>query len=181
MHERTANLLGTTALAVSDLLLTGATRAASVSASGAAALVMLSHAPGISVTELGRRIGLSQPAAARMVDSLEAQGLVERRPTLGRWVAVHPTTDGDRTAGQILGGRAEPLVSLVGRLDDADRTQLDELLSKLLTYVYEDVGDNELLCRLCDRIACTSDQHTCPVGEASRNDGRTADGAPARG
>lgn len=171
MHERTANLLGTTALAVSDLLLTGATRSASVSASGAAALVVLAHAPGISVTELGRRIGLSQPAAARMVDSLEGNGLVERRPTLGRWVAVHPTADGARTAEQILGARAEPLVSLVGRLDDADRTRLDELLSKLLAHLYDDVRDNELLCRLCDRAACTAGGHTCPVGEASRSDG----------
>ncbi|WP_411157268.1 MarR family transcriptional regulator [Nocardia terpenica] len=31
---------------------------------------MLSTAPGVSVTELGRRVGLSQSAATRMVDGL---------------------------------------------------------------------------------------------------------------
>jgi DNA-binding MarR family transcriptional regulator len=96
MHDmrRTANLLGATALAVTDLALGGATAAAGVSGSGAAALVVLCADPGISVTELGRRVGLTQSAAARMVDALAARGLVERRPTLGKWVAVHPTTAG---------------------------------------------------------------------------------------
>lgn len=106
-----------------------------------------------------------------MFNGQKGNGLVERRPTLGRWVAVHPTADGARTAEQILGARAEPLVSLVGRLDDADRTRLDELMSKLLAHLYDDVRDNELLCRLCDRAACTAGRHTCPVGEASRSDG----------
>jgi DNA-binding MarR family transcriptional regulator len=69
MHDdfRTANLLGATVLALSDVVVAEATRAADTSSSGAAALVVLSTAPGLSVTELGRRIGLSQSAAARMV------------------------------------------------------------------------------------------------------------------
>ncbi|MGH3368275.1 MAG: MarR family transcriptional regulator, partial [Nocardioidaceae bacterium] len=73
MHDttRTANLLGAASLGVADLMLEGATAPAGVGASGSAALVMLAHAPGLSVTELGRRIGLSQPAAARMVGALE--------------------------------------------------------------------------------------------------------------
>lgn len=81
MHEaaRTANLLGATALAVTDLALAGVARAAGTSTSGAAALVVLVASPGLSVTELGRRVGLSQPAAARMVDSLQAGG------SRGRW------------------------------------------------------------------------------------------------
>ena len=86
MHDeqRLANLLGATALALVDLTLGEATKAAGVSSSSAAALVSLAARPGVSVTELGRRVGLTQPAAARMVDSLEADGLVERRPKLGQ-------------------------------------------------------------------------------------------------
>src|SRR5919108_2568374 len=96
MHDerRTANLLGAAALAVTDLVLGGATAAAGVSGSGAAALVVLAADPGISVTELGRRVGLTQSAAARMVEALEARGLVERRPTFGEWGAMHPTAPG---------------------------------------------------------------------------------------
>lgn len=175
MHDRTANLLGAAALAVSDLLLRGATAAASVSESGAAALVVLAHDPGLSVTELGRRVGLSQPAAARMVDSLQSRGLVERRPTLGRWVAVLPTGDGQRAAREILGSRGGPLAQLVDRFDDEDRAKLTELLSTLLGHVYDQLPDAQRLCRLCDRDACLSERRICPVGQASRDAAR-ADG-----
>jgi DNA-binding MarR family transcriptional regulator len=179
MHEninRTANLLGATALAVTDLALTGATKAAGVSGSGASALVVLSASPGLSVTELGRRVGLSQPAAARMVDSLEAGGLVERRRGPGRWVSVTSTAEGARTARTMLGARSTPLNGIVDVLDEKDRETLDGLLAKLLTGIYGEVGNADLLCRLCDRAGCVRDGAVCPVGQAERDDSREDDG-----
>ena len=170
-NQRTANLLGATALAVSDALLAGATGAAGTSASGAAALVVLDAAPGLSVTELGRRVGLSQSAAARMVDSLEAAGLAERRPGPGRWVTVYPARAGTRAVQQLLGARAAPLTELLAGLDDDEQAQLTALLEKLLTRIYAEVGNNELICRLCDRPGCTA-SGACPVGEADRARGR---------
>ena len=133
MHDkrRTANLLGATALAVTDLALTGATAAAGVSGSGAAALVVLGADPGISVTELGRRVGLTQSAAARMVDALEGRGLVERRPTLGKWVAVHPTDAGRAAAADLLDARGDRLVAIVDTLPAADQEALARVLELL--------------------------------------------------
>ena len=153
MHDtrRTANLLGAAALAVTDLTLGGATAAAGVSGSGAAALVVLSADPGISVTELGRRVGLTQSAAARMVDALEARGLVERRPTLGKWVAVHPTEAGRAASAHLLDARGERLAALVGTLPPADQEALAHALDRLLRALYAEVGSSELVCRLCDR------------------------------
>ncbi|WP_116203484.1 MarR family transcriptional regulator [Amycolatopsis circi] len=169
MHDkRLANLLGAAALAVNDVMLAGVRQAGEVSTSGAGALVALSTAPGISVTELGRQVGLSQSAAARMVDSLEAAGLVRRSPGAGRQVSVTLTPPGRRAAGQILTARAEPLAHLVSRLDAAEQEALAELLAKLLTGLYGEIGDADLLCRLCDRASCTSSA-ACPVGEAERN------------
>jgi DNA-binding MarR family transcriptional regulator len=169
MHNtlRTSNLLGATALAVGDALLACATRSAGTSISGAAALVVLDASPGLSVTELGRRVGLSQSAAVRMVDSVEADGLVERRPGLGRWMTVWPTVSGRRTARQLLGARAAPLTEMISCLDDDEQVMLAGLLSKLLTHIYGEVGNAQQICRLCDRAACT-DRSTCPVGEAER-------------
>lgn len=172
MHEtsRTANLLGATALAVSDALLAGVTGAAGTSASGAAALVMLDASPGLSVTELGRRVGLSQSAAARMVDSLEADGLAERRPGIGRWVTVWLTLAGQRAARQLLAARAAPLTEMLAGLDDDEQARLASLLEKLLTRIYREVGNSQLICRLCDRPRCTANA-ACPVGEAERVSG----------
>jgi MarR family transcriptional regulator, negative regulator of the multidrug operon emrRAB len=169
MHDsaRTANLLGATALALTDLVLAGATRAAGVSASGAAALVTLSDFPGLSVTELGRRVGLSQSAAARMVDSLEADGLVERPPREGRHVMVHLTKAGTQATRHLLDARGGPLTDVIASLDKEDEDALARLLTKLLTRLYPHFGNAELMCRLCDRASCTAES-TCPVGAADR-------------
>jgi MarR family transcriptional regulator, negative regulator of the multidrug operon emrRAB len=170
MHDerRTANLLGAAALAVTDLVLGGATAAAGTSSSGAAALVVLRAAPGISVTELGRRIGLTQSATARMVDALEARGLVERRPTLGKWVAVHPTDAGRAASVDLLDARGGRLSALVGTLAPADQEALAGVLERLLRAVYAEVGSSERVCRLCDRASCVHDD-ICPVGQAERD------------
>jgi DNA-binding MarR family transcriptional regulator len=168
---RTANLLGATGLAVRDLALTTATRVAGVSESGAAALVVLSWSPDLSVTELGRRVGLSQPAAARMVDSLVAADLVRRRTGSGRAVAVRLTPKGRHAVRRLITSRRGSLVDLLrGSLDADEQATLAGLLEKVLTRVYGDVGDSELICRLCDRASCTRDA-VCPVGEAERRQG----------
>lgn len=169
MHDtaRTANLLGAAALGVADLLLEGATAPAGVGASGSAALVMLSHAPGLSVTELGRRIGLSQPAAARMVDSLEHRGLVERRPAIGRAVAVHPTRSGRRASTSVLAGRQGLLTELTADLSEAEQHALDTVLTKLLATLETRIGHPDVVCRLCDRPACVAHGSMCPVSQVA--------------
>ncbi|KAF4410922.1 MarR family transcriptional regulator [Streptomyces lycii] len=172
MHDRarTANLLGATTLALSDLALAGAARDAGVSASGAAALVSLSSAPGLGVTELGRRIGLSQSAAARMVDALVANGLVERSPTAGRQVSVALTPSGARTVRRLLSVRGGRLAAALAVLDDDEQDLLAGLLGKLLTGLHGEAGSADLMCRLCDRDACVRNA-ACPVGRAERERG----------
>jgi MarR family transcriptional repressor of emrRAB len=170
MHSRarTANLLGAAALAVTDLALDGATRTAGVSASGTAALVVLSASPDLSVTELGRRVGLSQSASARMLDSLEAAGLAARRAGSGRQVSARLTPAGHRAVRDLLAARTGPLTEALGTLDDDEHETFAHLLTKLLTGLYGTVGDADLICRLCDRGLCTADA-VCPVGQAERD------------
>jgi DNA-binding MarR family transcriptional regulator len=171
MHDsRLTNLLGAAALALSDLMLAQVRETGQVSVSGASALVVLTHAPGLGVTELGRRVGLSQPATARMVDSLEAAGLVRRGPGDGRTVSVTVTAAGERTVGEVLATREARLSSILAGLDEDDRAALARLLERLLTQLYGDVGSSELLCRLCDRARCTKGA-VCPVGQAERDQG----------
>lgn len=174
MHdvERTANLLGATSLALTDRSLREATREHGLSTSSAAALVTLVADPGLSVSELGRRVGLSQPAAARMVDSLEADGLVERRrgTVNQRQKTVHPTTPGHRLARRMLDDRNDPLVHAVSHLEESDQQVLAGLLEKILRQLHAEVGQGQRICRLCDRDSCLRSA-PCPVGQAERGEG----------
>lgn len=160
-------MLGAMALGLSDLMLAGASRAAGVGPTGAAALVTLSDFPGLNVTELGRHVGLSQPAAARMVDALEAAGLVRRRSRVGRQVAVDLTEAGAHAAHALLAARGGPLREAVAGLESEEREALARMLPKLLTGLYTHLGDAQRMCRLCDRGACMG-RTGCPVGAAER-------------
>ncbi|MES4902698.1 MULTISPECIES: MarR family winged helix-turn-helix transcriptional regulator [unclassified Streptomyces] len=174
--ERVANLLGAAALAITDDLLTAPVAASSLSMSAAAALIVLHTDPGVSVTELGRRVGLTQSAAVRMVDGLERGTLVERRRTLGNWTGVHPTSKGRRTAEHLLSARTSHLATALDALDRAEVRALGGLLEKLLDRLYQGCGAADRMCRLCDRAVCTPEGSHCPVGAADRAaQGRTPD------
>ncbi|HEX2053232.1 MAG TPA: MarR family transcriptional regulator, partial [Actinomycetota bacterium] len=117
MHDRVANLLGATALNVTNLALSQMRHVADLGESASAALITLVEHPGLSVTGLGGRIGLSQPAAARMVDGLVARGFVTRQPGSGRTVELQLTRSGRRTAAKLLVARSEALGELIKDLD----------------------------------------------------------------
>jgi DNA-binding MarR family transcriptional regulator len=53
--------------------------------------------PGVTVTEIARRLGKSQQAMSQAADRLERLGFIERRVGPGRTVGLH-ATDAGRTA-----------------------------------------------------------------------------------
>ncbi|WP_410674809.1 MarR family winged helix-turn-helix transcriptional regulator [Amycolatopsis sp. cmx-4-68] len=167
MHEsRLANLLGAAVLNLSDRMTAAAAGAAGVSLSGTAALVVLTEFPGLGGTELGRRIGIGQPACARMLDQLEARGLVRRQAKTGRAVAVVLTRAGREAAARALEARQEVLLAALRTMPD--RAALEPLLEQLLRGLHAEVRSGDLMCRLCDRPGCVAHQQTCPVGQAGR-------------
>ncbi|MGC7097644.1 MarR family transcriptional regulator [Amycolatopsis lurida] len=166
-RSRVANLLGAGALAVAERVSGEAARAAGVSASGAAALSTLLVEPGIGVTELGARIGLSQPATARMLDTLIAAGLVERHHPGGRGVRLTLTETGRANAEKLLEARGRVLLELLEPLTDDQVSALAPALEALLAGLVENRRSEYVLCRLCDRQVCAR----CPVGEECRSYG----------
>lgn len=167
MHMRTANLLGAAALAINGRVIADVVTHTGLSPSATAALVVLSNSDGVTVTDLGRRVGLSQSAAARMVDSLEAAGHASRSTRCGRDCIVRISASGRDVALGAGQARQGWLHSLVAALDDSEAVHLTHILEKLLTAIYSEQPNSELLCRLCDRAACV-DQSYCPVGRAER-------------
>jgi DNA-binding MarR family transcriptional regulator len=159
--ERRANLLGAFALAVGDRLRAETEAAVGHSGAAAAALVTIVQFPGRTVEFLRRAVGLSHPAAVRVVDRLVEERLVRRRAAgRGPAVALTATAAGRRTARRILDVRRDVLA----RAMPPDLSQVEaELLTAILERALAAQADTPgtTICRLCDMARCR--RIDCPV------------------
>lgn len=106
-EPRTANPLGALALGVAD----------EMKRATPAALVTVLNYPGRGVGDYGRALGLTHSGTVRLLDRLEADGLVERRRGAdGRSAAVFPTPAGRRRAEEVLAGRRRALEGALSAL-----------------------------------------------------------------
>ena len=181
--DRSANLLGALALAVADAMRRATEDAAGHAAAGPAALVALDQfLDGRTMDDVRRAMGLTPSGAVRLVDRLEQDGHVRRRPGPdGRTLAIVLTPRGRGAARRIQTARLAALQSVLGELDDAEQAALVGLHERLLEGVtrqrlaarrVDDFAQQGWLCRLCDFEACGRPHGQCP---AARVTGGAAD------
>lgn len=121
---------------------------------------------------LAEALELSQPACVRLIDRVEAAGLVARhtRPRDRRvWVA--PTPAGLAAAAEILAARADAVEDLLAAAFP-DPDDLDRFVAGLDVLARTAFGDQEAthrFCRGCDVAACFAGGRTCPSAEACRS------------
>jgi DNA-binding MarR family transcriptional regulator len=164
MSDRLEQLLGVVSLAATDRLRTAIESELGAGGSAAGALVHLQAWPGCSVNDLADVLGLSQPAAVRLVDRLVDRGLVRRDPGPdGRTRSLTPTAEGLRAAEDLLAERAASLGPLLRELDADERGQLERLLGRVTSGLAQDRPGALTTCRLCDRDACQDGAHRCPL------------------
>lgn len=164
VHDRLEQLFGVVALAATDRLRGAIEDALGAGGGAPAALVHLRAWPGGSINELGRVLGLSQPAAVRVVDRLVARALLRREAGPdGRTRAVSCTPEGARVADAMLAGRAASLRPLLAVLEPHEREQLEQLLGRLTAGLAADRPGALTACRLCDRDACQDGARRCPL------------------
>ena len=158
--DRTTNLLGALALAISDRIKTGIKDTFDRSGESAAAIVVLGYAPGLSVEILRQVLDLSHPGTVRLIDRLEEDGLVERRRAEdGRAVALHLTRKGGKLRQQLMDRRLDTLEEALTGLADKERLVLGDLLAKVLTNLPETEMAKHRICRLCAVRTCSD----CPI------------------
>jgi MarR family transcriptional repressor of emrRAB len=132
----------------------------------AAALQRVGRRPGERVEFLARSLGRAHSTTVRLVDRLEVQGLVERRPgNDGRSVALHLTASGSRAVDAATAARAAVLDDVLAPLTPTERAQLERLLGKVLQALPASRDDKRRICRLCDVDACR--RPSCPVADAT--------------
>ena len=159
---RTANLLGALAGAVVDEFQAPLKDHPNQNASSVAALKLIAEAEGCSNLELSQALRLSHPATVRLVDKLEAGGLVERREGSDRRaVALHLTRAGRRRVQALLAERSRALQDIVAALARELRAHLDRIAETLLRSLTDTPLAGAHICRLCDEHACPPGR--CPV------------------
>ncbi len=164
--QRTANLLSALAGEIVERLERRLKQHPNETDSAASALNVLAYYQGCSNRRLSQALRLSHPATVRLVDKLEAEGLVESRAgTDKRSVALHLTKAGRARARAILNERCAAVCEVIDLLAPREQDQLTRLLEKLLSGLTENAEHADHICRLCDDSACPPE--TCPVHQAA--------------
>jgi DNA-binding MarR family transcriptional regulator len=171
--NRDANVLGALSLVIADRM--SAAVAADRSHTAAAALSALDQfLDGCSVDRLRRVLGLTPSGTVRLVDRLEAAGLV-RRGAGGdaRTRSLTLTAAGTRAARRGAAARGAVLEDALATLSPTERHTLERLVGKVLDGVVRaklaEPEPTPWICRLCNLRACGRDERACPAANAARN------------
>jgi MarR family transcriptional repressor of emrRAB len=165
-HAHAANVLGALGLALADRLAAAAERAGGASA--ATALVALyGTRAGARIDGVARVTGLSHSGAVRVVDRLQADGLVERRRGVDqRSAALYLTPAGRRSARRVLAERRAAMHSVLSLLTDDQQARFNDLAHQLLAELASEPDAEGQICRMCDLEACGRSRGHCPVAPA---------------
>ncbi|BAC90623.1 MarR family winged helix-turn-helix transcriptional regulator [Gloeobacter violaceus] len=159
---RTANLLGALAGAVVERLEARLKSHPNQTGSAAAALNLIALYEGCSNVALSQALRLSHPATVRLVDKLEATGLVENRQGNDRRaVALYLMPAGRERMRAVLEERCLTLDAIIDVLSPDQRQQLDGIAETLLRVFAATPLESVHICRLCDESRCPAD--LCPV------------------
>jgi DNA-binding MarR family transcriptional regulator len=128
-----------------------------------AALSLIASHPGCSIEWLRRRVGLTQSGTVRLVDRLQAEGLVRRgRPGSGR-VELAMTAPGSRRLKRWNQARERVVEELTANLRPISRSDLVTALANSLSSRSRARDQADVACRTCDWPACGN---RCPVDQS---------------
>ncbi len=159
--DRTANLLGALSIELARGIETATAAVVGQTGAAAAALVVIAAAPGRTIEDLRRPLGLTQPGATRLVERLVQAGWVHRATSRGRrGLQLTLADQGREILEELLAARRATINEALSALTPAQLDQLSAILETLLGARIADRADLERVCRLCERPSCPR----CPVG-----------------
>ncbi|MCP5366475.1 MAG: MarR family transcriptional regulator [Hyphomicrobiales bacterium] len=137
-----------------------------LSASAAAALLTVRHHGPLTVSELARVVGVSQPTALRVVAGLERAGWVEKADRDGRERRLALTAAGARRAVAAQDARLGAAARALAMLSPRERDLFGRLVRRILEGTVQGRAQARRTCRQCDHAVC--DGASCPAGTAAR-------------
>ncbi len=172
-HDR--NVIGAAAVLVADRLREAVEQVTAARGTSAPALTaLLAWADGAPIHSLAEGLGLSHSRAVRVVDQMERDRLVRRRPDPldARRILVTLTGSGRRAARRVLAARADALDAVLGQLSAEHVKALARVAEELLFAESLDRATARRICRLCDAVGCGHLDGRCPstAGADARED-----------
>lgn len=159
--HRLVNLLGALALGVSDRIRSAVAEAMPSSGETTAALIVIGHAPGMSIGQLSRILRLTHAGAVRLVDRLAERKLVEKRQSAidRRTMSLAPTADGWVQRDRVLALRRTALAALLSQITSDDLAALERIAETITATLPTDALSALTTCRFCDERSCIA----CPM------------------
>ena len=153
LSDRLVNLFGALAVGTTDRIKKAAFDP-TIPGGGetTAAIVVIGHASGLSIDELGRVLGLSHAGAVRL--AVRSKALRDRRA-----VALMLSEAGENRLSAMLQRRKETLSALLSDVSNADRLVLERIAETILAQMSDDAVSALTICRLCDERRC----YNCPM------------------
>ena len=169
--ERTGNLLGAAALAISGTIDQSIAKSGQRGQVANAALAILLQWPPRAIGDLSKALRRSHSATVRLIEELQAEGLVTKHAGADRRsVIVKLTSTGRRAAAGILASRGRVLGDVIAGLTPTEQLGLSRILEKVLKSLTPDRETCDHICRLCNLAACP--QECCPVELTALRQGR---------
>ncbi len=159
--DRLVNLFGALALGISDRVRSAIAEAFPSGGETAAALIVIGHAPGMSIDQVSRTLRLSHAGAVRLVDRVIEQDLVTKSPSAAdrRVMNVDLTPEGWAQRDKLLALRHAALASLLTHVAAEDRVLLERVAESVVATLPCDPLSALTTCRFCDERTCTD----CPM------------------
>jgi len=161
LSDRTTNLLGALALGVTDRMRSAIAETISLGGEAVGAIVVIGHAPAMSIDQLSRILQMSHAGAVRLVDRLVERGLVEKSPSAAdrRVICLALTPSGLLQREEILAHRRAALGSLLAHVAPEDLAALDRIAASIVASLPRDALSALTTCRHCDDRSCVD----CPM------------------
>lgn len=98
-------------------------------------------APGLMVSEIGEKLNVTSPTITQHINSLEAQGLVERHADASdrRIVRIRLTEEGEQYIKSVNEARLQMFVGLVEHLGEEESIRFSETLRKASDYMFTEI------------------------------------------
>ena len=157
------NLLGVFATTVASNIESEVAELGGRSLSHESALVTIRNHPNDGIDVLSKVLGITHSGAARLVDTLVRENLVERQRSDNdaRAVVLRVTAKGRNRANKVLAARDQVTSQILGTLNAKQKKSIVPALETMLSAMTQDFAGARRICRFCDEGVCRS--NGCPV------------------